>query len=101
MFISTRPSDRVINEVSIDIGYRFKPGSEATAEVGSDTFALYTFGTGAWIKIASQAPHVVETMRQGRTVVVKGVALDGTQSTDTYFLSGLAKALDRIGQSCK
>ena len=39
MFITTRPADRVINEVSIVIGY---PLSEATAEVGSDTLALYT-----------------------------------------------------------
>src|SRR5665213_1039404 len=42
MFISTRPADKGTDEVSIIIGYPFKPGSEATAEVGATTFALYT-----------------------------------------------------------
>ena len=101
MFITTRPSERVINEVSIVIGYLIKPGSEATAEVGSETFALYTKQDGAWIKNVSEEAHVVETMRQGRTVLVKSVSVYGTEWTDTYSLSGLAQALDRIGQDCK
>ena len=35
MFISTRPADKVNNEVSIIIGYPFKPNSDATVAVGS------------------------------------------------------------------
>src|ERR1700748_1405792 len=42
MFISTRPADKVINEVSIIIGYPFKPGADASLEVGSTAYALYT-----------------------------------------------------------
>jgi hypothetical protein len=33
-FISTRPAEKVVNEVSIMIGYVLKPGSESTIEVG-------------------------------------------------------------------
>ena len=65
MFISTRPADKVTNEVSIIIGYPFKPGSEATAEVGTTTFALYTQQDGAWIKNAAEEAHMVDAMRQG------------------------------------
>jgi Invasion associated locus B (IalB) protein len=101
MFISTRPADKVANEVSIIIGYPFKPGTEATAEVGSTTFALYTQQDGAWIKNAAEEAHMVDAMRQGQTAVVKGTSTKGTQSTDTYSLKGLAQALDRIGQDCK
>src|ERR1700731_4026021 len=53
MFISSRPSDKVSNEVSIIIGYPFKPGSEASAAVGSTSYALYTQQDGAWIKNAA------------------------------------------------
>jgi hypothetical protein len=101
MFISTRPADKVTNEVSIIVGYPFKPSSEATATVGSTSFALYTQQDGAWIKNAADEANMVTAMRAGDTVVVKGVSAKGTQSTDTYTLKGIAQALDRVGQECK
>jgi Invasion associated locus B (IalB) protein len=101
MFISTRPADKVTNEVSIIVGYPFKAGSEASAQVGSTTFALYTQQDGAWIKNAAEEAHMVEAMRSGQTAVIKGASAKGTQSTDTYSLRGLAQALDRTGQECK
>ncbi len=101
MFISTRPADKVTNEVSIVIGYPFKPGSEASAQVGSTTFALYTQRDGAWIKNAAEEAHMVDAMRAGDTAVVKGQSAKGTQTTDTYSLKGVAQALDRVAQECK
>jgi invasion protein IalB len=101
MFISTRPADKVANEVSIVIGYPFKPGSEASADVGSTSFALYTQQDGAWIKNAAEEAHMVDAMRAGQSVVIKGGSAKGTQSTDTFALKGLSQALDRIGQECK
>jgi hypothetical protein len=101
MFISTRPADKVANEVSIIIGYPFKPTTEATAEVGSTSFALYTQQDGAWIKNAAEEAHMIEAMRAGQSAVVKGVSAKGTQSTDTFTLRGLSQALDRTGQECK
>ncbi len=65
MFISTRPADKVANEVSIIIGYPFKPGSEASAQIGSTTFALYTQQDGAWIKNAAEEAQMVDAMRAG------------------------------------
>jgi hypothetical protein len=101
MFISSRPADKVTNEVSIIIGYPFKPSTEATAEVGSTSFALYTQQDGAWIKNAAEEAHMIEAMRAGQSAVVKGVSAKGTQSTDTFALKGLSQALDRTGQECK
>ena len=101
MFISSRPAEKVSNEVSVIIGYPFKPNSDATADVGSASFALYTQQDGAWIKNAADEPHMVEAMRAGQTAVVKGVSAKGTKSTDTFSLKGLAQALDRTDQECK
>ena len=101
MFISTRPADKVANEVSIIIGYPFKPGSEASAQIGSTTFALYTQQDGAWIKNAAEEAQMVDAMRSGDTAVVKGVSAKGTQTTDTFTLKGIAQALDRTAQECK
>jgi invasion protein IalB len=101
MFISTRPADKVTNEVSVIIGYPFKPGTEASVDVGSTSYALYTQQDGAWIKNATEEAQMVDAMRGGQTAVVKGVSAKGTQSTDTYSLRGVAQALDRVAQECK
>ena len=101
MFISSRPAEKVINEISIVIGYSFKPSSEATAEVGPASFALYTQQDGAWIKNAQEEAHVIDAMRAGQSAIVKGVSSKGTKSIDTFSLKGLSQALDRTDQECK
>ena len=101
MFISTRPADKVTDEVSIVIGYPFKPGSEASADISSTSFALYTQQDGAWIKNAADEASMVSAMRAGGSMVVKGASAKGTQTTDTFTLKGASQALDRIAQECK
>jgi invasion protein IalB len=101
MFITTRPADKVTNEVSVAIGYPLRSGSEASVEVGATTFALYTLGDGAWIKNMAEEAHMVDVMRHGDTAVVHGESARGTASTDTYSLKGLSEALDRVAQECQ
>jgi len=101
MFISSRPGEKVTDEVSIIIGYPFKPNSEATVAVGNASFALYTQQDGAWIKNAAEEAHLIEAMRSGENAVIKGTSAKGTHSTDTFSLKGLAEALDRSGKDCK
>jgi hypothetical protein len=101
IFISTRPAEKVTDEVSIIIGYPFKPSSEATVAVGSASFALYTQQDGAWIKNAAEETHLIEAMRTGQNAVLKGLSAKGTRSTDIFSLKGLAQALDRSNEDCK
>ena len=100
-FVSTRPAEKVINEVSIMIGYTLKPGSESTLEVGGGTYAMYTQGDGLWIKNAAEEERMVEAMRKSADVVVKGVSAKGTETIDTFSMKGLAQALDRLSQDCR
>jgi len=101
LFVSTRPAENIRNEVSVIVGYPLKPNSEATVEIGSDKYAMYTQNDGAWIKNAAEETRMVDSMRKGADLVVKGVSARGTQSTDRYSLKGLAQALDKVGQECK
>jgi invasion protein IalB len=100
-FVSTRPAEKVTNEVSIMIGYQLKPGSESTLEVGGGSYAMYTQGDGLWIKNAAEEERLVEAMRKAADVTVTGVSAKGTQTTDTFSLKGLAQALDRLAQDCR
>jgi hypothetical protein len=101
LFVSTRPTDKVKNEVSVIIGYPFKSTSDATAEIGPAKFAMYTQNDGAWIKNVAEEARMVDAMRKGADLTVKGTSGRGTQSTDQYSLKGLAQALDKIEQECK
>lgn len=100
-FVSTRPAEKVNNEVSVMIGYALKPGSESSVEVGGAAFAMYTQGDGLWIKNAAEEERMVEAMRKSADLVVKGVSAKGTETTDTFSLKGLAQALDKIAQDCR
>ena len=100
-FVSTRPAEKVVNEVSIMIGYAVKPGSESTLEVGGASYAMYTQGDGLWIKNAAEEERMVDAMRKAADVTVKGVSAKGTETTDVFSLKGLSQALDRLAQDCK
>ena len=101
MFVSSRPAENVKNEVSVIIGYPFKTSSDATAEIGSTKFAMYTQNDGAWIKNVTEEARMVDAMRKGSDLTVKGTSGRGTQSTDQYSLKGLAQALDKVEQECR
>ena len=101
IFVSTRPAENVRNEISIVIGYPFKPGSEAAVDIGSNKYAMYTQADGAWIKNAAEEARMVEAMRKGADMIVAGESGKGTKSTDRYALKGLGQALDRVAQECK
>jgi invasion protein IalB len=101
VFVSTRPTENVRNEVSVIIGYPFKSSSDATAEIGTAKFAMYTQNDGAWIKNVAEEARMVDAMRKGGDLTVKGTSGRGTASTDQYSLKGLAQALDKIEQECK
>ncbi|SIO04387.1 hypothetical protein SAMN05443247_01595 [Bradyrhizobium erythrophlei] len=100
-FVSTRPAEKVTNEVSIMIGYTLKPGSESSLEVGGASYAMYTQGDGLWIKNAAEEERMVDAMRKSADVIVKGVSAKGTETTDTFSLKGLSHALDKLAQDCK
>jgi hypothetical protein len=100
-FVSTRPAEKVVNEVSVMIGYALKPGSESTVDVGGASYAMYTQGDGLWIKNAAEEERLVDAMRKSADAVVKGVSAKGTETTDTFSLKGLAQALDKIAQDCR
>ena len=101
IFISTRPAEKVRNEISVIIGYQFQRDADATAEVGNVRFPMYTQRDGAWIKNVTEETRLIDAMRKGSELTVKGVSNRNTQSTDVYSLKGLTQAMDRAEQECK
>jgi invasion protein IalB len=100
-FVSTRPAEKVTNEVSVMMGYPLKPGSDSTLEVGGASYEMYSQGDGLWIKNAAEEERLVDAMRKGSDATVKGVSTRGTETTDVFSLKGLTQALDRVAQDCR
>ena len=100
-FVSTRPAEKVKNEVSVIVGYPQKAGHDATAVVGPSTYAMYTQNDGAWVKNAAEEPQMIEIMRRGSDLVVKSESAKGTKTIDTYSLKGIAQALDKVAEECR
>ena len=100
-FVSTRPAEKVKNEVSMIVGYPQKLGVDATASVGAANYVMYTQNDGTWVKNAAEEAQMVSAMRKGASLAIKSVSARGTKSTDTYSLKGLDQALDKVAEECK
>ena len=100
-FVSTRPAEKVKNEVSVIVGYPQKAGIDATATIGAASYVMYTQNDGAWVKNAAEEAQMVEAMRKGADLVIKSESTHGTKTTDTYSLKGISDALDKVAAECK
>ncbi len=99
-FVSREPSDNIVNEVNLTIGYPFKTGSEVIVQIGSDKFEFFTQGDGAWIKNAALESAVVDAIKRGSNMIITGTSQRNTITTDTYSLSGATAAINRITKEC-
>lgn len=100
-FISTRPAEKVKNEVSVIVGYPQKANYDASAAVSGTNYVMYTQNDGAWVKNSADEAKMVTAMRNGGDLVVKSESGKNTKSIDTYSLKGLAQALDKVAEECK
>jgi invasion protein IalB len=98
-FLTSRPGENVRNEVSLTLGFPLK--GDATVTVGTTNFAMYTQANGAWIKNAAEEGRMIQAMRSGSQLTVRATSLRNNTTTDTYSLTGLAQALDRVAQECR
>jgi hypothetical protein len=101
VFISTRPAEKVREEVSIIMGFPVKEDGGAKAEVGAASFDLVAKGPNAWIKNQAEESKFVDTLKKGSKLVVRAPSAKGRVTTDTYSLSGVAQALEQAQKECQ
>jgi len=102
--ISDWPRRKAKAEMQIIPGYKYKDGSQVTAQIGADKIVFFTqntTGTGnAWVRDTADEARLVDAMKRGSQVVITGVSQRGTTTHDTYSLEGISTALDRIHAAC-
>lgn len=100
-YVTHRPWDKRINEVSIAAGYAFKKDSTVQVRIGGEKFTLFTDGETAWSRSPKEDKQLVDAMKRGNAMVVTGTSSKGTQTTDSYSLNGFGKAYEAIAKACK
>lgn len=98
--VTHRPSENTRNVFSYITGYTYKPESEVTVTIGSETFSLFTDNDRAWTPDDVTDQALTTALRKGAQMVVKGVSSRGTNTTDTFSLKGTGAAYDAISKEC-
>jgi invasion protein IalB len=100
ILVTHKPKEKIRNEVSIYFGYPLKENVPAQAVIGPTVIDMFTHQEAAWAADAATDNKLVEALRKGKTLVVKGESVRGTKTTDTYDLSGFTAALQAIDKAC-
>lgn len=105
LFVTFRPAEKVVGEVSFSAGYPIRTSGSVDLKVGSETFALSP-GTDpdaqgwAWPSSPAEDARIVSALKRGSTATVTGVSARGTTTVDTFSLSGFTAAVNDAQNRC-
>ncbi len=99
--ITHRPGDNSFDVVSFVAGYTHKKNSDVKVNVGGKKYTLFTQADTAWASDDATDKALMNSIKSGSTMVVKGVSTRGTDTTDTYSLSGSTAAYQAISKACR
>lgn len=98
--ITHRPAEGTKNVFSYITGYTYKAGSDATVDIDSDHFVLFTQDDTAWAPDAETDEKISQGIRKGTKMTVRGTSSRDTQTEDTFSLKGSSGAYDKISEEC-
>ena len=99
--VTHMPGRKVRGEVSTIIGYPFKKDSTAKLNIDGTEYELFTNADGAWADSTATEKKIVAAMKGGKSLKVDGTSWRGTETSDTYSLSGVSAAMAKIDEACK
>lgn len=100
LYLTHRPAENIRNELNLVAGYAFGPDTEATLNIGGQTFALFTDADAAWLSDPAQADAVASALRAGSSATIEGTSERGLRITQSFSLSGVTAASRAIDAEC-
>jgi len=98
--ITSIPAKKIRNEVSTIIGFAFGPNATVQLDIDGMKFTMFTANTDTAWAMPEQEAALVNAMKAGSTLKVTGTSKRGTSTTDTYSLSGITAALQKMATEC-
>ena len=101
LFVSFRPNDKILDEISITSGYEYNSQNSITARSGKSKIKFDISQEGfAWIANNKVEKKMIKVMKKGTRIMITGYNKAGSQTIDHYSLMGFTKAYTAAKKSC-
>ena len=101
LFVTFRPNEKIIDEISASPGYEFNQNNSVTATSGKEKIKFDILQQGfAWIADNKIEKKMVNVMKKGSRLMITGYNQNGSQTIDHYSLLGFTKAYNAAKTAC-
>jgi len=101
LFITFRPGEKIVNEISATAGYEFNKNNTVLATSGNNKFKFDIKQQGfAWMTSNKKEKIMVKVMKKGSRIMLSGYNDKGSQTIDHYSLLGFTKAYNAAKKAC-
>ena len=101
LFVSFRPNEKIVDEVSTTSGYDYNSQNTVSAKSGKSNYKFDIKQDGfAWIADNKIEKRIIKTMKKASRIMVTGYNKEGSQTIDHYSLMGFTKAYGAAKKSC-
>ena len=101
LFVSFRPNEKIVDEVSTTSGYNYNNQNTVSAKSGKSNYKFDIKQDGfAWIADNKIERKIIKTMKKASRIMVTGYNKEGSQTIDHYSLMGFTKAYGAAKKSC-
>tara|TARA_B100000579_G_scaffold378314_1_gene344958 strand:- start:653 stop:1165 length:513 start_codon:yes stop_codon:yes gene_type:complete len=101
LFVSFRPNEKVLDEVSITSGYEYNTQNSITAKSGKSKYKFDLAQENfAWISENKVEKKLIKILKKGSRIMVTGYNKAGSQTIDHYSLLGFTKAYNSAKKNC-
>ena len=102
LFVTFRPSEKIIDEISITAGYEFNKKNSIMARSGKNKYKFdISQDNFAWLADNKKEKKMIKIMKKGSRIMVTGYNQNGSQTIDHYSLLGFTKAYNAAKKNCK
>ena len=101
LFVSFRPNDKILDEISTTSGYEYNSQNSITAKSGKSKYKFDIAQENfAWIANSKIEKKMIKKMKKASRMMVTGYNQSGSQTIDHYSLMGFTKAYNVAKKSC-
>ena len=101
LFVSFRPNDKILDEISTTSGYEYNSQNSIIARSGKSNYKFdIAQDSFAWIADNKIEKKMIKSMKKGSRIMVTGYNKSGSQTIDHYSLMGFSKAYSVAKKNC-
>ena len=101
LFVTFRPNEKIIDEISITSGYQYNNKNSVIAKSGKNKYKFdISQDNFAWIADNKKEQKMIKTMKKGSRIMITGYNQQGSQTIDHYSLLGFTKAYTAAKKNC-